>query len=369
MRPELYTVDQYGLPLNRIGGLADAISCTVTEELNGKFTLTLEQPPGTQLWNELQIGRAIRAISNRITEVADPSRNPQTFLITKRERTLGGVVRITAEHVSYLYAGCVVKAFANNGFRFSALTAWQRGLQNAIMPLEYGGATHSADLTTQADAEIHVLTPISWRDYVYNMLIPAYGGELRYNDLNVWWMDSRGKNRGAKINYGGNMMSLTAVDADSSMPTGFYPYYGKLGDEGRPYLALTQDPVVISYTQAAGALYVRNEAVDLTSRFETAPATDAELRAVAEAFRDERVLAAIPESLTVSHADIAGDTMIGVGDSVLVRYLAFGIEQTRKVQSLTFDVLNERIKSITLGNKMPSLAETILKYGGINSVK
>lgn len=79
---------------NGIGPLVDAISCKVTEELNGPYELEMTYPKTGKYFSEIKYSSII---------VAKPFQNgkPQAFRIYKISKPMKGNVQIYARHISY----------------------------------------------------------------------------------------------------------------------------------------------------------------------------------------------------------------------------------------------------------------------------
>ena len=92
---------------NGVGILSDAISCVITEELNGEFELEMEYPITGIHYSELIMRRLICAKPN-------PTDNPQLFRIYDISKPINGVVTINAHHISYDMTGYAVSPFAHS---------------------------------------------------------------------------------------------------------------------------------------------------------------------------------------------------------------------------------------------------------------
>ena len=109
MIPILYnTTTEGSVPTSYgIGALTDAISCTVKEERNGAFELTLQYPADGIHAEELQPLRLIKAQPNFTS-------NPQLFRIYKIGKSINGSFTVNAQHISYDMSGKVVGRLGGN---------------------------------------------------------------------------------------------------------------------------------------------------------------------------------------------------------------------------------------------------------------
>lgn len=347
MIPQLYTADAVGRPLTRIGGIHQATRCDVVQEINGAWTLELEAPVGCDHFARIAQGNVIEA---RVDPTAG---RVQPFLIKDVQRALSGrAVSVQAEHISYHYNNVMLAPFLNGGVRRSAQWAWSTWISAAANNVQAQQLYRATIAETGAP---HVLTPMSARAYMMEQLVPAYGGELLFDGLNVSWVDSIGQDRGARIVYASNMVSCDAAYQDQEIVTAIYPYYGSQGDENRPFVELPEKVLNVGIQ----APFQRVLPVDLSGEFEQTP-TEAQLRTAAQAWIAANRKSALPPSITVEAVDLPGSVPIYTGDVVTVYFQAFGISEARKVQSTTYDVLRERTSSITVGAKRQTFVKTIL---------
>lgn len=77
-----------------IGSLYEAISCTVSEELNGEYKLEMEYPITGARFKDIKKGMIIVTKPN-------PHDDPQAFVIVDISITLDSTITINAEHISY----------------------------------------------------------------------------------------------------------------------------------------------------------------------------------------------------------------------------------------------------------------------------
>ena len=91
MIPVLYPSTQLTYTTNGIGRLVDAISCIVTEELNGIFELEMEYPVNGKYYPQIQNGGIIGVVYNG---------KLQPFDINKITVDETGICKVNASHVS-----------------------------------------------------------------------------------------------------------------------------------------------------------------------------------------------------------------------------------------------------------------------------
>ena len=104
MKPILYDAGRTSFNDNGLGILADAISCKVTQELNGQFELEMRYPVEGIHYGEIALRAILRAS-------ASPDAGLQSFRIYRITPAMGGVATIYARHVAYDLGGYVVAPF------------------------------------------------------------------------------------------------------------------------------------------------------------------------------------------------------------------------------------------------------------------
>lgn len=83
------------------GVLSDASNAIATEELNGKYEVTFEYPMNGIHFNELVLGRIILVNPT-------PFAGKQPFRIYQISKPLKGIVKVSAQHLSYDLSDCPV---------------------------------------------------------------------------------------------------------------------------------------------------------------------------------------------------------------------------------------------------------------------
>ena len=94
MKPRLYAENETSFEGNGLGPLSDALACTVEENRNGAFELSMEYPVTGVLFDELKHGSIIFAQPNDTSD-------PQPFRVYAKSTPLSGIVSVRAKHISY----------------------------------------------------------------------------------------------------------------------------------------------------------------------------------------------------------------------------------------------------------------------------
>lgn len=346
VKPILFDAGERSFAGNGLGVLADAVSCIVTEERNGAFELELEYPVNGIHYAELALRRIILAAPNAAA-VAQP------FRIYKLSRPMGGVVAVSASHISYDLSGVPVSPFTAT----TAAEAFAGFSANAIIenPFKF-----TSELATQGNFSVSVPTSIrSLLGGTEGSIIDVYGGEYEFNRFNVILRAARGQNRGVSIRYGKNLTSLEQDENCESVYTGVLGYWA--GADGGPL-------VVGEIAYAPGTYAVqRILVVDFTQDYETQP-TSAQLTASAASYVSRNGVGVPSVSLSVSfvqigqsaeYAEIAPLEQVNLCDTVNVEFPALGVSATAKCVKTVYNVLTGRLNSVDIGEARGNIASTI----------
>ena len=188
-----------------------------------------------------------------------------------------------------------------------------------------------------------------------------YGGEFEWDNYTVRLLNRRGSDKGVTIRYGKNLLDLTQEENIENTVTGIYPIWKS--DEA--VVELTEK--VIHAPNASKFPYMRTEVHDFTSDFDTMP-TEEELREMARLYIQKEEIGVPEVNLTVKFANLSETQeyagildlqTVNLGDTVTVEFPDLGVSSTQKVTKTEYDFLNERYTSVTIGNTVHTLADTI----------
>ena len=352
MIPILFSRTDTVFASNGVERLSDAISCTVEEERNGKYELSLEYPMNGAHYDELTEGAIIVA---RHADTIDV----QPFRVYKITRPLAGVVTVYARHISYDLNKIVVLPFE----------------EPSLTQLFLNLPTHAANncpFTFETDKVVNtpfaVDVPSSVRSLLggsENSILDIYGGEYEFNGYRVILHSSRGTDNGVTIRYGKNLTELTQEGDNSGNVTAVLPYWTGSDTDGTETTVYASSPVVSDIQTTLDIC----EPLDLSDEFDTKP-TQAQLIAAAEAWLDEHASITPAENIRVSfvqlwqtneYKDFAPLQRVGLCDTVTVEYARLGVKATTKVIRTVYNTLLERYDLMELGAARSTLADTIAK--------
>ena len=346
--PILYNATETNFDHNGIGILSACVSCEVTEEANGIFELAMQYPMGGIHYEHI----ADRAI---IKAKADQFRQPQLFRVYAISKPMNGIVTVLAEHISYDLSGIPVRPFSAS----TASSALIGLKNNAVVNCPFDFWT---DKTTQANFKVSVPASIRSRlGGVAGSILDVYGGEYEFDNYTVKLHNNRGMNRGVSIRYGKNLTDIQQDQNCSSVATGVYPYW--VSQENGELVELPEKIINTPGTYN----FVKIRTMDFSTEFETAP-TEEQLRSKTQSYIKANNIGVPSVSLSVSFAQLEQTEeyknmklleRVSLFDTVNVEFPALGVSATAKAVKMVYDVVADRVKSVTLGSVRANIADTI----------
>lgn len=348
MKPILFPSTATEFDTHGLGVLTDSISCTVTEERNGVFELTMQYPDTGVHFDEITDRCIIYAIPS-------PYRAPQPFRVYRITRPMDGIVMVYAQHITYDLSGVPLNPF-------TAVNA-----PDAISKLSINAAVDSpftfwTDKSTVAS--FSVSTPSSTRSVLggsSGSILDVYGGEYEWDGFTVRLYGHRGYDNGVVISYGKNLTDIEQDRNISNVATGIYPYWTNA--EGT---LVTCDPKIVN---APGTYdFTRVVPVDFSNDFETHPAPE-QLQARAKKYVEDNKIGIPKTSITASfvqleqfseYEDLALLEKCDLCDTVTIRYPQLGVEAKAEIVKIETDVLLERYNSVEIGDVRTNIADTIV---------
>lgn len=348
MKPILFPSTATEFNTQGLGVLTDAISCTVNEERNGAFELTMQYPDTGVHFDEITDRCIIYAIPS-------PYREPQPFRIYRITRPMNGIIMVYAQHITYDLSGVPLNPFT----AINAPDALSKLSLNAAVDSPF---TFWTDKSTVAS--FAVSTPSSTRSVLggsSGSILDVYGGEYEWDGFTVRLYGHRGYDNGVVISYGKNLTDIEQDRNISNVATGIYPYWTNA--EGA---LVTCDPKIVN---APGTYdFTRVVPVDFSNDFETQP-TSAQLRERAEKYGEDNKIGIPKTSITASfvqleqfpeYEDLALLEKCDLCDTVTIRYPQLGVEAKAEIVKIETDVLLERYNSVEIGDVRTNIADTIV---------
>ena len=348
MKPILYDADRTSFPAgvdNGLGVLADAMSCKVTQELNGQYELELHYPVEGIHYGEIALRAILRA-------TVGPDGKLQPFRVYRIVPGMNGTAAIYARHIAYDLGGYVVSPFTAADAP-SAVAA----IKSHAMPTDFPFAL-TTDKTTVATMSVTVPSS-AWGllGGQQGSLLDVYGGEYEFDEWAVRLLTRRGADRGVSVRYGKNLTDLTQDASCANCYTGAVPYWRGNG------ITVTAAPV---YAEGDFG-YTRLMPLDLSTNFEQQPTQEQLQVAAASHIKQNRLgvpavswdvkLALLAQSS--GYEDVAFLEQIYLGDTVGVYFHRLGVDAKARVNKIVWDCLLERYDSVALGSVKANIAATI----------
>lgn len=386
MIPILYSQEEKQFESNGLGRLIDAANCTVTEEENGAYTLSLEYPANGLLANEIQLERIVSA------KPYDGATKRQAFRISNIRKQANGTYDVEARHVSYQRSYIPVSQFdaANLGEAIAKINTNANRYETCPFTLTTTIPTNDANYAKPfAITEPMSLGKVLMEAWQGNVVVDdeetgeqedkgglqkIYGGTYEWDNWDIKLLKSRGSDKGVTIRYGKNLIDLDQEEAIDNMITGVLPIYND-SEEG----LIVCNSIV--YTEGHNNYpYNKTVIVDISSSVEdedriqimkddSTNETNAILIKAAQKYIADNDLGKPDVVLTVNFQNLA-DTEeykniaplenVQLGDTVTVIFEKLNISKKARVVEYTYDVLKEKYESITLGDYRDSWMDEVI---------
>lgn len=359
MKPILYEKNESSFTSLGLGILSDCISCIVEEELNGRYECEFSYHIKGKLYEEIIPDRIIKAKANETSSL-------QLFRIYKASKSLNGIVKFYAQHISYDLGTLVVTPFSDM-LNVTATAALNAILSNTVYE-------HSFTAISDVGGTKNVVAPVpqsvrKWLGDSDGSILNLFKGEYEFDNFNIKLLQNRGSDNGVRIAYGKNLTGLTADIDIQTVFTSIYPY--AISGNGT-YYSLSNNVIELSNVSAYGEK--RTLSLDLSNEFESNEIiTESKLREKALKFVEDNKLNQAITNLkvnfvqlwqTAEYKNYTALETVKMGDFVKVEYKDLGVNTKLEVIKTAYNVLEEKYEGIELGETKPSISDTIAKING-----
>lgn len=352
MIPILYESTEKTFRSNGLGGLKDAISCTVTEKINGTYELEMEYPVDGLHFEDIKESRLIYAVPRE-------GANPEPFEIYRIGEELKGKVTVYAWHITYKLNMIPVRPFTAQ----SPSQALMHIESHAVSPIEF---TLTAD--TSRTGAYSLTVPKSARA-VIGELVSKYKLEVEWTKDRVHLKDRRGADNGVKVAYSKNLISASHDSDISETVTGILPYWTGFEAGSNQTKVIIGDNVITDTEHVD--LYPYNHIIsyDFSNWFEQdyVP-TKADLETAAAQYLANYHTGLADESTTFNFAPLwmseeyksrSAVERISIGDTVHVVSENIKLNVVARVVEATWNVLKERYDSLICGKAKNDISQQI----------
>lgn len=359
MHPILYSSTATAFENLGLGVLAETLSCTVVEEINGIFNLELEYPVNGVLFDQLKPEMTIKSDAGHQLK-------GQLFIINRIDMNMNKTVTVYADHISYLTEHVVLKPTIQN--IHGHLQATFNELSNQIAdetsrPFRFTG---NMDEGTENETELNFPETSNVREALVAIL-EAWGGEYTFDNLDIKLSQKRGTTANTLIAYGRNLLDLSQEENIAETVTSIYPFatYQPEGED-EELVIVTLPELVLHAENADNFANRRVMKVDLTQEIEGIPSVD-KLMEVAENYLNDHQFGVPQVSITLNFVDLT--KMVGLdgliveqlnlGDTVRVHFEHLAVIASTQVVRVAWNVLLEQYDEIELGEIRPSLSSQL----------
>ena len=320
-------------------GQVNAISCKVTESLNGEYMLNMVVLNTDPEFSNIKIGNIIAVKPNE----TDPI---QAFCIEQVNKLINGEVEVYATHIAQFRSKLIpVKNFTATDLADTIA----KSISNS---LETNPFSFTTDKTVASAFTLD--TPRSFRELLggrEGSILDLYGGEYHFNNFSIELLNKRGKDNGVNVFYGGNMIDFTAEDQFdwSDSATGVVPFW--YSDEDS---TLVLGDAQYSLNESIFP-YKRTIVKDYTDEYESTP-TKAQLESDAATWIQNKGNPST--TISVSFDELVTNNrgkLISLGDTVHIINSLYGISSEARIVKTEYDVLLERYANIEVGKQKETI--------------
>lgn len=382
MTPILYESDEKEFWSKGLGPLSDAEKCTVTEERNGAYTLSMTYP--------IDGAQADKIANNRIIKADNAyDLKNQLFVIktvTPIMTETGEIsLSVYAEHISYITNDLSIPPeLSLTGTAQQALDQWK----DSLIGGDTSGITVDSDVTNTSSTLLSIQNVANARQAlggVEGSILYNWKGEYRFDNLHISLKKARGTTANTLLSYGRNLLTFEQEQNIAETYTTLYPYALVTDAGGMIQKLVTIDGYLVDSKYVSHYPNRKIKTHDFTSDFQNyrigaKPSENAEegvtyadlatikkyLKGKALHFMTTNDIGVPKISTTITFADLsktddelAKFEKLSLCDKVPVRFEKLGINSTIKVTRTVWNVLTDSYDSIELGDLNMTIGETV----------
>ena len=382
MTPILYESDEKEFWSKGLGPLSDAEKCTVTEERNGAYTLSMTYP--------IDGAQADKIANNRIIKADNAyDLKNQLFVIktvTPIMTETGEIsLSVYAEHISYITNDLSIPPeLSLTGTAQQALDQWK----DSLIGGDASGITVDSDVTNTSSTLLSIQNVANARQAlggVEGSILYCWKGEYKFDNLHISLKKQRGTTANTLLSYGRNLLTFEQEQNIAETYTTLYPYALVTAAGGMIQKLVTIDGYLVDSKYVSHYPNRKIKTHDFTSDFQNyrigaKPSENAEegvtyadlatikkyLKGKALHFMTTNDIGVPKISTTITFADLsktddelAKFEKLSLCDKVPVRFEKLGINSTIKVTRTVWNVLADSYDSIELGDLNMTIGETV----------
>lgn len=356
MIPILYEETETEFLHNGIGQLDETLVCEVTESGNEQFDLYLEYPSGGRYMKEIQEFRFVAAKPNDVDDI-------HSFRIYDIDKeTDDSVVRVYAETITNDLGGNLIKDIE----LLDATPQAAMDLLKSNLELP-SNLNFISDITKKADVIWERRNPLNCIVGERGSLVDLFGGEIKRTNDYIYLYDRRGRDRVTTIRPESNLDGLKMKVSTKGLVTKILPYFTHI-----PEGSETQEPETV-YGKMVDSPNINNypvvvlraidfssdeEVVDEKTLNEKASTYFSSINTDVDKPKVSVDVDLVQLSESPMYRHYAGLETIGMTDTVDVWVEEFDIDVNVKVNTVVYDVLQEKVVQISAGTKSMSLYQS-----------
>lgn len=326
------------------------ISCVVSEEINGDYSLKIVMPEGDA------------TIQPEMIIKAPTPKGSQLFRVYMPDVDVFGNNTYYARHIFYDLLDDFIEDKRPEGNGAVAITSILSGTD----------FTGYSDISRTSIAIYQMISPVNALLSADNSFISRWGGEIERDNFAVRMLQRVGQDRNVSIRYRKNLIGMTVKTDLSNVVTRIYPT-GRQAD-GQTLLTLPEkyvdSPLIGNYSKPKiqrfdyPEIQIINEITEDNPEIITEEDALELLREAAQKEYEENnvdqpeisaEVEFIPLEKTDEYKHLAALEQVYIGDTVHVYHEPLGINFALRVASYEYNSILQRYNQITLGVVIPSV--------------
>ena len=329
-------------------GRINALTAVVTEERNGIYELEMNVFIDDEFFSSIHPGSIFKV-------KAGDFEGMQLFRVYQITKPINGICTVYARHITYDLGKAAVLPFSSTG----AADTMNKLVQNLATTYEFSTYTD----INNTETVFNLTEPKYFRECLggyEGSVLDCFGGEYEFDNLTVKLLAHRGSDRGVEIRYGKN---LTDITQETNIESMYDAVLGYAIDDNETVTSGT-----IQYiTQNTNAPKIK--IVDFSDQFdEQTPITVNAINTLAQNYIQANSLNVPKVNIDVSlialqqtdqYKDVLQLERVSLCDTVHVYFEKLGVNASAKVIRTEYDVLNERLVNVEIGDARANLTESI----------
>lgn len=332
------------------GEISDALSCEVTEELNGEYTLEMIYPVQGRRFENIQVRNVLLVTVNPDDSTLQP------FRIMSVSKPLDGKITVRANHISYDLSGYIIApVILTSTTTVGTTLATIFSMPGVPVPFTpYTDKSTQSSFVNRFNSSIR--SNLAGRR---GSVLDKYGGEFEWDNFTVKLLTRRGANNGVRIEYAKN---LTGLDVDTDANNVYSHVQAYWYDQD------TQEESHGSRVSTGATGLERTLVIDASDDYQSKPIATT-LTNYASDYISTHDLTTPTISVSANFVDLSqseeyknyrGLERVALGDTVTVYHAGLGVDITTRVRKTVFDVLRDRFVSLKLGNIRAGIVDQIV---------